>query len=71
MREADRIMDAMDPSTPVFHETQAWLAKQGQTLANPAALPEPSIGVQIMDLQRAVAIKTPTQLMAVISSGQE
>lgn len=61
--------DSSDPSTPIFWETVHWLATQGADLALPAGvqLPEPSLGVQIAELQRSVAIKTPTQLLQVIA----
>lgn len=61
--------DSTDPSTPLFWETVHWLAKQGADLSPPPVeLPAPSLGVQILELKREVALKTPTMMMAVISS---
>lgn len=62
--------DDTDPATPMFWETVHWLAKQGLDLSPPAIdLPEPSLGVMILDLQREVAIKTPTMMMETIGDG--
>lgn len=59
--------DDTDPSTPLFWETVHWLATQGADISPPALeLPDAPIGVQILELQREVAIKTPTQLMPVV-----
>lgn len=60
--------DSTDPHTPAFHETVAWWkANKGDLTGPDVRLPEPSIGVQIMELRREVAIKTPTMLMEVIT----
>jgi hypothetical protein len=61
--------DQTDPSTPLFWETVYWLAKQGMSLEVPreVMLPDPGIGVQVLELQRAVALKTPTMAMEIIA----
>lgn len=62
----------LDPSTPIFWETVHHFAKQGSDLNVPrqVELPPASIGVQVLELQRAVALKTPTMAMEVISVDQ-
>lgn len=64
---ADLTEDDTDPSTPLFWETVHWLAKQGTDLSPPdLELPEAPIGVKILELQREVAIKTPTMALQII-----
>jgi hypothetical protein len=59
--------DDTDPSTPLFWETVHWLAKQGLDLSPPKVeLGPASLGVQVLELQRQVAIKTPTMAMEII-----
>lgn len=57
-----------DPGTPVFWEAVHALAQLGQHLTYPRELllPEPSIGVQVLELQRRAAIRTDTQLLPVL-----
>lgn len=56
--------DDTDPSTPLFWETVHFFAKRGEHLSPPdLELPEPSIGVKVLELTREVALKTPTQMM--------
>lgn len=59
--------DNTDPHTPVFWEAVHALAKRGVDISPPVVgLPDPSIGVQIQELKRQVALKTPTMMMPVI-----
>jgi hypothetical protein len=56
--------DQDDPHTPLFWETMNWASRQGMDLKVPDVhLSEPSIGVQVQELKRQVALKTPTQMM--------
>lgn len=58
------IEDPTDPSTPLFWETMGWASRQGMDMMVPdVELPEPSIGVKVLELAREVALKTPTQMM--------
>lgn len=60
--------DDTDPHTPLFWETVHWLATQGADMTAPdLQLPPASLGVQVLELRREVALKTETQLMPVIS----
>lgn len=60
-------IDELDPHGPIFWETVHWLATQGVNLSPPDLdLPAPSLGVQVLELTRKVALKTVTQLMPVI-----
>lgn len=66
---AQMFEDDTDPSTPLFHETVAWLKARKVDLSPPdLELPEPSIGVKILELKREVALKTDTVLMPVIAA---
>lgn len=59
--------DQDDPHTPLFWETMNWASRQGLDLLTPQVdLPEPSIGVQVQELKRQVALKTPTMAMPVM-----
>lgn len=60
--------DPTDPHCPMFWETLGYASRQGWDLKAPdVTLPEPSIGVQVAELQRAVAIKTPTMAMEILT----
>lgn len=64
---AELTEDDTDPSTPLFWETVHFFAKKGEHLEAPnIELSEPSLGVKILELQREVAIKTPTMAMPVL-----
>lgn len=59
--------DQDDPHTPLFWETMNWASRQGMDLKAPDVyLPEPSIGVQVQELKRQVALKTPTMAMEIL-----
>ena len=61
--------DQDDPHTPLFWETMGWASRQGMDLKAPeTTLPEPSLGVQVLELKRAVALKTPTMAMEILPS---
>lgn len=56
--------DDTDPHTPLFWETMKWASRQGMDLKAPDVhLPDPSLGVQVAELKRQVALRTPTQAM--------
>ena len=65
---AQLIEDPTDPSTPLFWETMGWASRQGMDMKAPeVTLPEPSLGVQVLELQRQVALKTPTMAMEILT----
>jgi hypothetical protein len=64
---AQLIDDCDDPSTPLFYETMAYASRQGWDLMAPEdTLGAPGIGVQVLELRRQVALKTPTMAMPVV-----
>lgn len=64
---AELVEDDSDPNTPAFWETLAWASRQGMDLKAPeVTLPDPSLGVLALELQRQVALKTPTMAMPVL-----
>lgn len=59
--------DPTDPHTPLFWETMNFMSRMGHDMQAPDVELEPaSLGVQVMELQRQVALKTPTMAMPVI-----
>lgn len=64
---AELTEDPTDPSTPLFWETLTWASRQGMDMMAPqVTLPEPTLGVLALELQRQVALKTPTMAMPVL-----
>lgn len=64
---AQLVEDPTDPATPMFWETLAWASRQGMDLKAPdVGLPDPTLGVQVLELQRQVALKTPTMAMEIL-----
>lgn len=63
--------DETDPSTPLFWETVHWFATQGQHLTRPdTAKPDTTWEVKAQEMSREIAIRTPTQMLPVVSDGQ-
>lgn len=61
------VEDDTDPHTPLFWETLRFASRQGWDLmAPPVELGPASLGVQVLELQREVAIKTPTMALQII-----